>query len=336
MAETNLDFLVKVDITGVQPAGTIKNLTTVLVAFLDDDHSGPVQVDSFETTEDVDVSNYTPAQQKALNVALVQDGVGIVKAAIVGAATDLSEVLDADAGWFALACNTDLVGTQLYNDMLGTDRLIAAATMAPISGMDLYDNVFMFTHDHEDMAFYFAIAAMAKSLAFDPDRRAAQMDWQTLTAIETSNFETNDRIDWLAQSVNVYGVIQGHRIVADGVNTQGLPYNVVISKYWLQARLREAIASTQHRIVNQYGMNPFDNDGIGGMVGVCNTVLSRGEELGHLVAGFSATVAPVLAEVTEADLRDGLLYPTVQAVQKWRLRAYNIRGVIVPTVGGVQ
>lgn len=343
MAATNLDFLINVDISGVPRLGDIKNMNTVLIVF-DGTFSG---VDVFESAADVDGSAYSADQKSILKHALQQQGVLRVLSAEVDGSTTLQDVLDANSGFFAVVFADDDAPTgALFDDIKGSEYLLAYAVESdgdsPPTPDDTYDNIFAFADDGVDddgdpdalKPYKLAAGAFAKVLAFDPDRRAAQMDWQSITGQGVSHYTATERTTLLGLHYNIYGKNQGRDIISDGVNTQGMPINVVVAKYWLQARLREAIAAHQHKMVNQYGMNPYDSDGIAGVVDVCYNTLERGSRIGHTIDGYNNVETQLLEEVSQQDLQAGLMAVNVESVQRWRIHEYRIRGVINPTVEG--
>lgn len=344
--DTNFDFLVNVDISGVQRGGDTKNFTTALIVF-DGTYGG---VDVLESADDVDSSGYASDQKNILTIALAQSGVSRVLAAEVGAGTTLQDVLDDNPDWFAVVfADEDSQSSQLFDDVKGSDYLLAYGVDtdgdSPPSTDDTYSNIIAFAHDgfagdgepvESDLAYRLAVAATVKYLAFDADRRFAQMDWQGLEGIYPSGYNATQRTEISSAGYNTYGVIQGRPSVQEGLTTQGLPVNVVVARMWVEARIREQVASTVYNVVNQYGGLPYDNAGIGVVVGAVMQVLDRGERIGHFVRNYSAVNAPTLAEVTEQDLRDGKLYLEVNAVQKWRMHEFDIRGAVRPTIGEVE
>lgn len=344
--DTNFDFLVNVDISGVQRGGDVKNFTTALIVF-DGVYGG---VDVFESADDVASSAYTSDQKAILDLALKQSGVSRILAAEVGVGTTLQDVLDDNADWFAVVfAYDDSQGSQLFEDVWGSDYLLAYGVDTdgdnPDPQGDTYSNIIAFAHDgytgdgnpvDSDMAHKLAVAATVKYLAFDADRRFAQMDWQGLEGIHPSGYNATQRTAITDAGYNTYGVIQGRPSVQEGLTTQGLPINVVVARMWVEARIREQIASTVYNIVNQHGGLPYDNAGIGVIIGAVMQVMDRGERIGHFVRNYSSVDAPTLAEVTEQDLRDGKLYLEANAVQKWRMHRFDIRGAVRPTIGEVE
>lgn len=344
--DTNFDFLVNVDISGVQRGGDVKNFTTALIVF-DGVYGG---VDVFESKEAVYSSTYSGDQQDMLGLALSQSGVSRVLAAEVGSSTTLQDVLDDNPNWFAAVfADEDSQALQLFEDLWGSDYLLAYGVDTdgddPDPQGDTFSNIIAFAHDgfagdgepvESDLAYRLAVAATVKYLAFDADRRFAQMDWQRLEGIPPSGYNATQRTAIMDAGMNTYGVVQGRPSVQEGLTTQGLPINVVVARMWVEARIREQIASTVYNVVNQYGGLPYDNAGIGTVVGAVMQVLDRGERIGHFVRNYSTVDAPTLADVTEQDLRDGKLYLEANAVQKWRMHRFDIRGAIRPTIGEVE
>lgn len=344
--DTNFDFLVNVDISGVQRGGDTKNFTTALIVF-DGTYGG---VDVIESLNDVAALGYTNVQMGLLALALMQSGVSRILAAEVGVGTTLQDVLDDNPEWFAVVfADEDSQSSQLFDDVKGSDYLLAYGVDTdgdnPPSVDDTYSNIIAFAHDgymgdgdpvDSNMAYGLAVAAMVKYLAFDADRRFAQMDWQGLERVHTSGYNATQRTAIADAGMNTYGVVQGRPSVQEGLTTQGLPINVVVARMWVEARIREQIAGTVYNIVNQYGGLPYDNAGIGTIVGAVMQVLDRGERIGHFVRNYSTVDAPTLADVTEQDLRDGKLYLEANAVQKWRMHRFDIRGAVRPTIGEVE
>lgn len=344
--DTNFDFLVNVDISGVQRGGDTKNFTTALIVF-DGVFGG---VDVLESADDVASSGYTSDQKAILDLALKQSGVSRILAAEVAVGTTLQDVLDDNAAWFAVVFgDEDSQSSQLFDDVKGSDYLLAYGVDTdgdnPPSTDDTYSNIIAFAHDgytgdgnavDSELAYKLAVAATVKYLAFDADRRFAQMDWQGLEGIHPSGYNATQRTAIADEGYNTYGVIQGRPSVQEGLTTQGLPVNVVVARMWVEARIREQIAGTVYNVVNQYGGLAYDNAGIGVVVGAVMQVLGRGERIGHFVRDYSAVNAPTLAEVTEQDLRDGKVYLEVDAVQRWRMHEFNIRGAVRPTIGEVE
>lgn len=342
---TNFDFLVDVDISGVQQGGDVKNFTTALIVF-DGVYGG---VDVFESADDVASSTYTGDQKAILDLALKQSGVSRILAAEVGAGTTLQDVLDDNEAWFAVVfADEDSQSSQLFSDVKGSDYLLAYGVDTdgdtPPSVDGTYSNIVAFAHDgftgdgnatDGSLAYKLAAAATVKYLAFDADRRFAQMDWQGLEGVHPSGYNATQRTALIDAGYNTYGVVQGRPSVQEGLTTQGLPVNVVVTRMWLNARIKEQIANTVYTVVNQYGGLQYDNAGIGTVVGAVMQVLDRGEKIGHLVREYSTVDAPTLAEVSEQDLRDGLLYIEVNAVQKWRMHRFEVRGAVRPTIGEV-
>src|SRR5699024_9178983 len=181
-----------------------------------------------------------------------------------------------------------------------------------------------------------AVAAAGKYLAFDADGRFAQLHCEGVEGSQTAGYNPTERTAIIGAGYNTYGQHQGRPSVQEGLTTQGLPVNVVVARMWVEARIREQIASTVYNIVNQQGGLAYDNAGIGVVVGAVMQVLDRGERIGHFVRNYSSVNAPTLAEVTEQDLRDGKLYLEVDAVQKWRMHEFDIRGAVRPTIGEVE
>lgn len=344
--DTNFDFLVNVDISGVQRGGDVKNFTTALIVF-DGTFGG---VDVFESIEDVVSSSYTSDQKSILGDALKQSGVSRILAAEVAGGTTLQDVLDDNPNWFAAVfADEDSQASQLFEDLWGSDYLLAYGVEtdgdAPDDQGDMFSNIIAFAHDgymgdgvsaESEQVYRLAVAAMVKYLAFDADRRFAQMDWQGLEGIHPSGYNATQRTAIADAGMNTYGMVQGRPSVQEGLTTQGLPINVVVARMWVEARIREQIAGTVYNIVNQYGGLAYDNAGIGVVVGAVMQVLGRGERIGHFVRDYSSVNAPTLAEVSEQDLRDGKVYLEVDAVQRWRMHEFNIKGAVRPTIGEVE
>lgn len=195
------------------------------------------------------------------------------------------------------------------------DKLFAAWTSdtnAPLVGntdnglTDLlaFENTFTLYRESgaDQKGYSVALAWAAGRLAVNPDNATTIWSYATLAGVTPTSLSSTQRDAVKAKKGNVYGTFFGVGATAWGWTGTGRKIDVLVSKFWTQARVREAIAQALLNASARGSKIPYTDDGFAILRNVTKGVLRQGIEAGHFVDGSDEVVVPTLSSVSDSDV----------------------------------
>jgi hypothetical protein len=279
------------DLTAVYITAAIKR--AVETAFLQARRPATVKVGKVTAL----VAPSALAVDMAAIYAADQDFYGVcLDASVVGVPIAVQATIDANIMAMALWCEAN---DRLYCAM-DYDVLVYAAgggAAAALKALSYENTAFVWSQMHDAAApgteyQYADVAALARWLAFDPDDYAAPFR-APLTGIVRAK-TTAAYVDLTAAEI---AFAQGHNaniallfgsaaaFLDKGININGRDWQEVLSKHWLQARVREDLADI---VVDRAARGlpfPLSSEG----VAICSAVINRRLQQGVAVGRFSET-----------------------------------------------
>lgn len=237
----------------------------------------------------------------------------------VSVKTELAKVLQADSDWFGFVLisrnETDILRAAEWaeaNDRLffaqlkDTDAVTSATTDVGTKLKNKsYDNT---SYDYfSDDTKRFDAGYMARLLTYDFDQTAPTAAYLTIKGIDPDVDDTDAQKNLEDKNANYYSTLKGTGATFPGVVASGKDIEHVITGHWVRARLSEAIAQLFLDTSNRGERIPFNDQGFGRFKQVTLDVLREGEDIGHFTDQTAEVDMPKRADVSDADVQNGLL-----------------------------
>lgn len=168
------------------------------------------------------------------------------------------------------------------------------------------DNGFCLYHDEGDK--HAAFNLLVNRLAVSPDESATIWSYVRLANTTPQTGLTATQLAAVkAKNGNIYSTFFGVGATAWGTTGSGIKLDLIVLKYWLEARVAESIGQL---LVNRTAAGskvPFDDIGFMQVKERVESVLATAVEVGHLVRGSTSVTMPTLATVASGDRTARLL-----------------------------
>ena len=314
---SNLDYTVNVNVLtsaqGVARAGF--DWILLLINPANAEFLGEVRpyLSASEVDSDADLSSGEKALAKTLFMQKNNPG-----KLLIGGANELglglSEFLAKDPRFYGVVANAEDFGDDNFgffswceaNDKLGFFSSDNAAIKAGTPGNDfLVAQAGNFSHGvclwNNGGALGPALAWSAAKLHANPDRFSTVWSHTTLQGITADELTSAERDEILEANGNVYLPFKGIPVTFPGVVASGAWIDEVVVRDWMVARCGEAIAQLLVDVSSLQQKIPYTQEGLEQIASVVQAVLSRGEAIGHFVAGSSSVEVPPMEEIPQAD-----------------------------------
>lgn len=254
---------------------------------------------------EVEATSDTPA-----NVAVVET------TANVGWAEGLDAIRAAADDWFGLvmvegsrASNAEVAAWVQANDKIfvawtsDTNALVPGNVDNGLTDLLAFENTATLYREAgaDQKGYAVALAWAAGRLAVNPDDATTIWSYATIAGATPTILSATQRDAVKQKSGNVYGTFFGQGATAWGWTGTGRKIDVLVTKYWVQARVREAIARELMNASARGSKIPYTDEGFAVLRNVTRSVLRDGIEAGHFVDATDVVVVPSLSTVSPSD-----------------------------------
>lgn len=265
-----------------------------------------------------------------------------------GPSADLDAILAESTDWYGLAAYTR--DPLLIEDFAGwteaNKRLYIAQTDDANVKSSAADNVLEILGDrslartalawHSANGEYLDMAWLGLKLAADPDSTTTFWRYATLAGITVDDLTATEIAGIRGQNGNVYETFFGSAATDPGVTVDGQSIDLLITRDWTEARMRERIAQRLLDVSNRNSKVPYDDSGIQQIVAIVQGVLEDGVDVGHFQESEDdnenrtpRATAPRAAAVPTADKTARLLRVEFIAVAAGAIELVTVTGAVV-------
>ena len=250
------------------------------------------------------------------------DGASITEVeaqANVSVATELAAVAAADGDWFGICLETrdetDILragkwananGRLFMGQMADADAGTSLDTDIASQLTTLGYKLAAFSY-YSDDSVRFDVGYLAGFLAHSFDETAPTACYNTVVGVPADVDDTTFQKNLEDKNANYYSTLKGSPSTFPGVTASGHDIEHVVTGEWTKARIDELIAQRFKEYADGGRRIQFNDLGFGVIEQAAYDVLQNAEGLGHYNDGTSEVDMPLRANVSDADVGNGLL-----------------------------
>lgn len=298
---------------------------------------GDLSSDLVDFASQAFANDLAPAQIKIAQVAY---------SANLLATTELDAVVANDDDWYGLIVHSDN-GADGHSDAnIGTtaawielreklyfaqnlDAALLAGTGGNV-GEDLstadYDRTVLFYHDDNTEAL--ALQVLSQFLAVDPDAGKTIVGWTQVSGISPPTLTSTQISQLDAYNANYLTSVQGIQCVQEGKVASGEWVDPILSRDYLQQRIREDIARAIAEAKAAGSHIPYTNAGLALLMGIVESRLVRAEKAGHLRPGSGVVTNATIESVSAGDISARVFRLEFSGILAGAIQSVNFTGVL--------
>jgi len=308
--------------------------------------AGPIAVATFKTTAGISGVDYT----LTLTPAGAGTGTTVIDDANVNPealATCLTAINSENAkDWFLFTIDTrtdaDLTAAasfassnrflKMFVGQTKSDDMRTGTTpnIGDTLGALSYTNVVLMWHGADLSYLDAAMTGVAAAADLDAENGAITWANKQLVGVATSDLQTGDINNVVAQNGNVYVEIASRGVTLDGKSVEGEFADVETTMAWAKARVQEAVFSV---IATTPTKIPYEDDGIAALQAASQGVMRAGVKIRHFSGDDPAY--PRTRVPTAAEVRANLPADVTSRVLRNVISEAKISGAIHSTVQSV-